>query len=125
MRRLLTVLAIALLGCAGGPRPDAATSPRVRPPEMLSRVRPDLRPPTGIPVEGRVLDVRVEVLIDSAGRPDMRTLRLTGLGAAENSNAIAQWIEASRFRPAQQGGRAVAGVYRMRFEARAVRRRIS
>lgn len=91
---------------------------------MLSKSHPALRTPVGSPIEGRVLDLRVEVLVDAAGRPDLKTLRVTGLGAAENQTVIATWLEAARFRPGHQAGQAVAAIYRTRFEVRSAIRRI-
>lgn len=71
-----------------------------------------------------MLDLRVQVRVDAAGRPDLETLRVTGLGAAENRDVIATWLERARFRPAQAAGQAVAGVFQTRFEVRAAVRRV-
>jgi hypothetical protein len=60
----------------------------------------------------------IEVLIDSDGHPDMATFKVTGIGAAENSDALAHWIERAIFRPAQRDHQPVPGVYRTKLEAR-------
>ena len=54
----------------------------------------------------------------------MKTLKLTGIGAAENRAAIEQWIEQAVFRPAQRGGQPVAGTYRTGLEVRIETRRM-
>lgn len=121
---LLVLVAAALLAtsCAGGARPRESAAP-IRPPTLLSSSRPDWSYPSR-PREGRVLDLRVEVQVDSAGQPDLKTLRVTGLGAAENRDAVATWVRTARFRAAEQAGRPVAGVFQVRFEVRTEIRRI-
>jgi hypothetical protein len=111
---------LALVGCATKVRsPDASgTAATVRAPGLLSSARTDWRMPSA-PRDGRVLDLRVAVQIDSAGQPDLSTLRVTGLGASENRDAAATWVRNSRFRPAEQAGRAVPGLFEARFAARA------
>jgi hypothetical protein len=125
-RSALLVLAAASLvatacASAGRTREDAA---RVRPPTLLASPRPEWRYPSP-PREGRVLDLRVEVQVDSAGQPDLETLRVTGLGAAENREAVVTWVRNARFRPAEQAGRPVPGLFQTRFAVRAAVRRIS
>jgi hypothetical protein len=92
---------------------------------MVSTVRPDLRFPR-TPTNGTVLDLRIAVEVDSLGQPIMRTLQVTGLGAADNRDVIERWIENARYRPARQGGRDVNGVFKtrvqLRGETRTVRR---
>ena len=125
LRRAALVLAatVALTdACASGGR--NADGARISPPTMLSGPRPEWRTPSP-PREGRVLDMRIEVQIDSTGQPDLETLRLSGLGAGENRDAAAAWIRSARFRPAQQGGRAVPGLYQTRVQAEARIQRVS
>jgi len=62
------------------------------------------------------MNIRVDVLVDATGRPDMETLHITGVGAAENRDAVANWLTRARFRPAQQAGQPVHGVFKTRFE---------
>lgn len=63
--------------------------------------------------------MQIEVAIDVAGRPDVSTLHVTGLGSADNKDAVITWITLARFKPAMQGSQPVAGVYRTRLEVRA------
>jgi len=58
------------------------------------------------------------VLVEVTGRPDMRTLQLSGRGASENREAIVRWIENAAFRPASRGGVPVAAVYTTTIMAR-------
>ena len=38
------------------------------------------------------MNLSIEVMVDSAGRPDMRTLRVTGPGAMQTQAGVAAWI---------------------------------
>jgi hypothetical protein len=92
---------------------------------MLQRGAPPELRIYSIPASGRPpIRLRIEVLIDSQGRPEMNTLKVTGPGAAENRAAIERWIEQAMFRPAQRGGQPVAGMYRTGLEVRIETRRL-
>ena len=120
--RLTLCAAFAFMAaCASGSSSGAGAAPtRVSPPEILVRGgAPSLRVPTT--QSGRSpVRITIEVVIDTTGRPDMSTLKITGYGAAENHYALADWIEGSIFRPARQGDQPVPGVYRTQLEARVV-----
>jgi hypothetical protein len=121
----LTIYAalFSIAACAGGTAPGAASAPKgVAPPQMMVRAgAPALHVP--ITASGRSpVRVTIEVLIDTTGRADMTTLKITGYGAAENHDALAHWIEESIFQPAHQGDQPVPGFYRTKLEARVVRR---
>jgi len=90
---------------------------------MLSNVRPDLRLPSGRPT-GLVLDIRITVHVDSMGRPNMETLDMSGQGASDNRDIVAEWVRSSRFRPAQRAGQPVEGVFQTRIQARSEVRRM-
>ena len=132
MRRLscavIILLTLASVGCAraNAPEPGAAQpAERDEPPRMVQRGRPpDLRI-YNLPASGRApIRLQIEVLIDSYGQPDMKTLKVTGMGAAENRAAIERWIEQAIFRPAHRGGQPVAGTYRTGLEVRVETRRM-
>jgi hypothetical protein len=113
----LSALTLAMsVSCAGSGTPHDST----RPPEMTSHiVAPELKVPVtqhGAPAPVR-LDI--EVLIQSDGRPDMSTLKLSGFGVVENEDAIRRWIEQSNFRPARRGDEPVAAIYKLKLAARA------
>lgn len=67
--------------------------------------------------------MRITVRVDSAGRPSMETLNVTGPGATDNRDAVEEWIRSSRFQPAQRAGHAVEGVYQTRIQSRTEVRR--
>jgi hypothetical protein len=121
---LIALVAVGLLtsACATG-RGNSQDALRVEPPTLVRGPGPDWRLPSP-PREGIVLDLRVEVQVDSTGRADPETLRLTGVGAPEHRDAVATWLRNARFRPARQAGRAVPGVFRTRVELRAEVRRV-
>ncbi len=109
------VLLVALLlsaACAGAPRdPDSGTA------TAASRAEPpQLRVPASTSTRATVR-VDIEVMVDAAGRPDMKTFKATGLGADLNADALRTWIEAANFRPARLDGSPVPGLFKMRLEA--------
>jgi hypothetical protein len=119
-RRVLLLALLVLL--AGGCAANAAAGGQSRLPQAA--ILPGGPPPdfSGVTDE---ISLNIEVRVDSAGNPDMSTLRVTGPGAVRTQAAIARWIESARFRPAQQAGRPVAGVFRTQIRTRTVTRRVS
>ena len=100
--------------------------PRDEPPEMVSRgASPDLQIPTSAMAARTALEVNIEVLIDEHGSPDMSTFKVTGIGAEDNRDALAHWIEQASFRPARHGYDAVPGIYHTSLAARVEVRRVS
>ena len=132
MRRLssavVILLALGSVGCARAHAPESAAAQpaeRDEPPRMLQGGRPPELTISNIPASGRApIRLQIEVHIDSRGYPDMKTLKVTGLGAAENRAAIERWIEQAMFRPAHRGGQPVAGVYRTGLAVRIETRRM-
>jgi len=123
--RLGTALALAFaVGCASSAAGSGANEEeRVTPPRRISRNAPPQLTIYSVPSSGRApIRVSYEVLIDADGRPDMRTLKLTGLGAAENRDALTRWIEESMWEPARRGGQPMAAVYRGSLQVRIGRR---
>src|ERR671922_1557460 len=106
-RSLWTIMILSGLGfsvaCARTNAPKPAAE-RDEPPRMLQRGAPPELRVYNIPASGRApIRLQIEVLIDIRGQPDMKTLKVTGPGAAENRQAIERWIEQAMFRPAQRG----------------------
>ena len=130
LRLACAVVAISLLtACASTsastPESSAEVEDRTEPPRMVSRGSfPQLSISGPNPAERPVARMHIRVMIDSEGRPDLSTLRVTGLGAAENRNAIEQWISGATFRPAMRNGEAVSGLYETRLEVRVSVRRM-
>ena len=122
---MLAAAAPLVLGCAKAsapapsPHPDADEAPR-----LLTRGNyPDLSISAPNAAGRPSARIRLEVLDDESGRADLKTLKLTGLGAPENRSAIEQWLQTSLFRPAMRSGRPVPGVFKASFEVRVEVRR--
>jgi hypothetical protein len=117
LSRLVAAVSLAsALGCASsgtGAAGAPAEEERVTPPRRISQGAPPELTIYSIPPSGRSpIRVSYEVLIDAAGRPDMKTFKVSGPGAAENREALARWIESSAWAPATRGGQPVPHVYR-------------
>lgn len=107
------------------PEPNAEPAEPTEPPRMLSRGSfPELRISGPNPADRPVARIRIQVMIDPQGRPDLNTLRVSGLGASENRLAIERWISSASFRPAMRNGQPVSGLYETRFEVRVSVRRL-
>jgi hypothetical protein len=125
---VMMLVGLGSVGCARRSAPESGAAQQVErdePPRMLQRGAPPELRIYSIPSSGRApIRLQIEVLVDSRGQPDMKTLKLTGIGAAENRDAIERWIQQATFRPAQRGGQPVAGIYRTRLEVRVEVRRM-
>ena len=118
-RSLAAIGAVILsLACAGNTKVGSAPNdPHVDPPRMTSRGQMPQLQLSSVPSSGRApIRVTLEVMIDETGRPLMSTFKVTGMGSAENRDALARWIEQSSFQPARSGGQPVAGLYRSSLE---------
>jgi hypothetical protein len=126
LRRFALAGLITAAACAsgsGGTRGSTTTA--VRPPELLTRSRPDLVPPRTVSTSGRPSTVvEFSVVVNVDGTPDMNTLKISGPGAAENRSAVTSWVEGLRFRPGQQAGEPVPAMFKMGFQAMTVVRRV-
>ena len=87
---------------------------------MRGSPSPTLRIPASVSTRATVR-VEIEVMVDAAGRPDMKSFKATGLGAAQNADALRAWIEGANFRPARLDGSPVPGLFKTRLEARVQR----
>jgi hypothetical protein len=84
---------------------------------------PDLDVPGPNAADRPTVNIRLEVLIDVRGRPDLKTLKIVGLAGPENRLAVERWLESATFRPASRNGQPVPGVFKASFSARVVVRR--
>lgn len=108
-RSLATLVLLASAACAAV---GSGTTDRKNP-EIIGREGPDLdMGGGGLP---QPLDIRIAVMVDSTGVPDMSTLRVVGQGAGANQAAIRLWIQNSRFHPATREGRPIAAVWETRL----------
>jgi hypothetical protein len=119
-RRVLLLALLVLL--AGGCAANAGAERQPRLPRAT--IVPGGPPPDFSGVTDEV-NIDIEVRVDSEGRPDMSTLRVTGPGAIHTQAAIARWIQSARFKPAEQDGRPVPGVFRTQIRTRIETRRVS
>jgi hypothetical protein len=61
-------------------------------------------------------------MVDSEGRADVRTLKLTGIVGTQDRIALERWLQTVTFRPAMRNGQPVSGLFKMTLAARVVRR---
>lgn len=103
--------------------PPPAPADRIEPPRLLTRVSyPELTTIEPNPTGRASLRMRIQVMIDSLGRADTRTLKLSGEGGVQNRMAIERWLESVMFRPAMRNGQPVSGLYKLTLEVRVVMR---
>jgi hypothetical protein len=86
------------------------------PPQPIGRGGPALVGAT------RQAPVSVEILvqIDTFGRADLSTLKITGQGVEPNRAVITDWLRTARFEPARLNGYLVRGWFNVLAEAKAV-----
>jgi hypothetical protein len=112
----LFVSLIMSASCATASQNATGNQVRITPPEQL-RTGPS-------PQIREEVDLRIEVLVDADGQPDMKTLKVTGKGAGSSHAAIEDWIQSSTFKPAMQNGHPVAAVFRSGLKSRIEVRRM-
>lgn len=102
-------------------------------PGMNPRVeQEELTPPYPISGGGPALvgatpqaPIALEILvqIDTFGRAELATLRITGQGVEMNRQVIVEWLRTARFEPARLNGHLVRGWFHVAAEAKAAGRR--
>ena len=115
------VVCIAIVGCASAGARDGYVAPRLTRNSMPQMSMPSA--PSGSP---SAMTLSFEVEVDEEGRADVSTLTLTGQGTSENRSAIEHWLGTVAFRPAEQNGVPVRGVFKMTIRgqsATVIRRR--
>jgi hypothetical protein len=116
------IVTAAVLGlataCARNSSTSAQPAPeKVEPPRMLTRGSfPELNISGPSPSGRPVARIQIEVVVDPTGRPDPKTLKVSGIGSPENRAAIERWIESATFRPAMRDGQPVRGLYKTSIE---------
>lgn len=117
--RFLTALGLALSVLACASSSGGSQRAEVTPPRMVTRADvPPLRISGPTPSGRSPLRVTIEVEVDEYGRADLKTLKLRGLGAAENAAAIERWLTDAQFRPGTRNGTPVRALFQMSIEAR-------
>lgn len=106
----LFVALVVSAACATASQNSAGKAGKITPPAYL-RAGPS-------PQIREEVDLRIEVLIDADGQPDMRTLKVAGRGSGSARPAIEDWIQSSTFKPAMQNGQPVAAVFKTGLKTR-------
>lgn len=109
---LITLTAL-VIACATTPASTPTSSSDTEPPQLLTRgVAPELTITREQAPSGPLPRLRIQVVVDSLGYADVKTLKLTGIGSgAQNRAAIERWLASVTFRPAMRAGRPVSGVF--------------
>ena len=107
------VAVLLVAGCAPY-YPDQIVAPKLASPAAM----PAMRFPEGT-ASGSTIRLDVEVVVDPSGRPVMSTFKANGPSAAENRDALYEWISKSTFRPGFHNGQPVSGVYHSQLQLRA------
>ena len=128
LRRYMTVgLVIAGIGaCSKATEStEPSTAVRTEPPKLLTRGSfPSLSLEESNAAGRPSLRMGIEVKVDSLGRADVRTLKVTGVVDTQNRLAVERWLESVIFRPAMRNGEAVSGIFKMSLAVRVVTRRL-
>ena len=66
------------------------------------------------------ISLEILVQVDTLGRADLSTLKITGQGVEPNRTVITEWLRTARFEPARLNGYLVRGWYNALAEAKAV-----
>ena len=116
---------LAALGCAkGNPETSSPSPSRTVPPRLNMRVSPPELFVTPSNAAGRPsLRMRIQVMVDSRGAADLRTLKVTGVVETQNRVAVERWLQGLRFRPAMRDGQPVSGLFDMTLSVRVLPRR--
>lgn len=69
------------------------------------------------------VSLEIIVRVDTLGRADLSTLRLSGQGVEQNRQIVIDWLRTARFEPAKLNGYPVNGWFHFVAEAKAARLR--
>jgi hypothetical protein len=115
-RGLLAAALLALSACSVNPGINPKVEPEaLTPPRPVGGGGPAL---VGATLQAPI-SVEVLVQIDTLGRADLSTLKLSGQGVEPNRGVITDWLRTARFEPARLNGYLVRGWYNALVEARA------
>lgn len=95
-----------------------STRAHVKAPELITTSRPELVVSGVTPNAPRPTNVvQLQVVVNTEGRADLSTLKLSGPGAELNRNALTTWLREARFKPGIQDGQPVSAMFRTSFGA--------
>jgi hypothetical protein len=114
MATLLLVCAMSA-SCASS---SGGSRIHVKAPELLTTVRPELVT-TGVTTNATrpTTIVEIQVVVNTTGKADLSTLKISGPGAEVNRNAVTTWVQEARFKPGLQDGQPVSALFRQSFTA--------
>jgi len=90
----------------------------VKAPELVTTGRPELVT-TGVTTNATrpTTIVEIQVVVNTTGKADLSTLKISGPGAEVNRNAVTTWVQEARFKPGLQDGQPVSALFRQSFTA--------
>jgi hypothetical protein len=117
-RGLMAASALLFSACSMNPGINPEVAPEeLTPPQPIGGGGPALVGAT--PQQPVSLDIVVRV--DTLGRADLSTLRLSGQGVEQNRQIVIDWLRLARFEPAKLDGYPVNGWFHFIAEAKAAR----
>ena len=122
---LAALFALAAFGCAkGSPATSSPAPSRIVPPRLMTRASaPELVVSSSNAAGRPSLRMRIQVMVDSLGQADLRTLKVTGVVDTQNRLAVERWLQGLRFRPATLEGQPVSGLIDITLSVRVVQQR--
>lgn len=119
-RGLVAASALLLSACSMNPgiNPPVGAE-ELTPPQPIGGGGPAL---VGATVQQPV-SLEIIVRVDTLGRADLSTLRLSGTGVEQNRQIVIDWLRTATFEPAKLNGYPVNGWFHFVAEAKAARAR--
>ena len=120
VRGLISVFLCVVVAACASSSTGGLGKTRMRPPELLTRTRPDLVP-VGVTANSTrpSLVVEIQVLVKADGTADMTTLDLSGPGAEANRSSVTAWLQTAHFKPGTENGQPVSALFTMPITAMA------
>ena len=119
-RGFVAASALALSACSMNPGINPAVEQEaLTPPQPIGGGGPALVGAT----PQQPVSLEIIVRVDTLGRADLSTLRLSGQGVEQNRQIVIDWLRTARFEPAKLDGYPVNGWFHFVAEAKAARLR--
>jgi hypothetical protein len=117
-RGLVAASALLLSACSMNPGINPTVAPEaLTPPRPISGDGPALVGATA----QQPVSLDIVVRVDTLGRADLSTLRLSGQGVEQNRQIVIDWLRMARFEPAKLDGYPVSGWFHFVAEAKTAR----
>lgn len=119
-RGFVAASALALSACSMNPGINPAVEQEaLTPPQPIGGGGPALVGAT----PQQPVSLEIIVRVDTLGRADLSTLRLSGQGVEQNRQIVIDWLRTAQFEPAKLDGYPVNGWFHFVAEAKAARLR--